>query len=332
MDLKTRLLNAVTLKQVDRKPVACVTQTGTIEFMKASNSYWPYAHRDPDKMAKLAIAAHSIGGFENVRIPFGIHAEAEALGCKVNYYEGTYDRTPVTEPPLDNNALVRDADPSRSKTTKTVVDAVKILNKNYPDIPVVVGVLAPFSITGHIHTVAKLMKQLIKAPDEVMKTLDFTSDFVVAYIKELEMVGADLITLIEPIATGENIGPVLFEKFVLPYIKKVVESAKVPTMLHICGDSTCIIPLMVRTGTKGISIDHKVSVQKAKELTMCKASVVGNINPVDILMKKPNDLVSETIQVIKGGTDVVAPGCGLAPRTPTNNIRIVTQTVKTYSQ
>uniref|UniRef100_A0A7C3J1N5 MtaA/CmuA family methyltransferase n=1 Tax=Candidatus Methanomethylicus mesodigestus TaxID=1867258 RepID=A0A7C3J1N5_9CREN len=324
-----RLLNAINLKEVDRKPVVSVTQTGTCELMKLSNSWWPDAHNDPLKMASLAMAAYFVGGFENVRIPFGLHNEAAALGCKVNYYEGSCDRTPVVEA-LENKNMLKNADPSSSITTRVIIDAAHRIKERAPDVPLVVGVLAPFSITGHIYGVAKLMKMLIKAPNEIYMTMDLASDFLIKYINEIEKVGADVITLVEPTATGENIGPVLFEKYALPYIEKIVKKCKLPCVLHICGNSTCILSLMVRSGVKGISIDHKVDIKTAKNIIAGKTSLIGNVNPVDILIKKPKDIADITLRVIEQGIDLVAPGCGLAPRTPTVNIQALTKTVKNH--
>jgi len=323
-----RFLNAILLKQVDRVPVASVTQTGTIELMKTTGAFWPDAHRDPEKMATLAAAIHDIAGFESIRVPFGIHAEAEALGCRVNYYEGSYDRTPYVEAPIDETAINRKADPRSSKSTGAVIDAVRLLKSRYPETPIVAGVLAPFTLTGHIRSVAKLMRELIKSPEDVKKTMDYTSEFISSYIAALEDGGADVIALVEPTATGENLGPVLFEKFASPHLERIVRGCSRPTILHICGNSTTIIPIMVRTGVKGISIDHKVSVSKAKELVANKASVIGNINPVDIMMKKKEDVQNAALSVMAEGTDVVAPGCGLAPRTPTINLKAIAAVVK----
>lgn len=328
---KDRLLDAIYLKPVDRTPVASFTQTGTIELMKLSCSFWPDAHREPEKMATLALAAHDQGGFESVRIPFGIHTEAEALGCRVNYYEGTHDRTPVVETPVNESIIDWGADPKKSPSTKTVIDSVRILRQKAPSVPIVVGVLAPFSVTGHIRSVAKLMRELIKSPDDVKRTLELSCEFLLKYIESLDAAGADIITLVEPTATGENLGPILFEKFAFPSLELLTKACKKPVVLHICGNSTNILQIMMKTGVKGISIDHKVDMAKAKQLVGNTGCVIGNINPVELMMKKEEDIRKEALKVLAEHVNVVAPGCGLAPRTPTNNLRTLTTTVKGYA-
>jgi len=325
---KERLLNSIALKPVDRTPVASFTQTGTTELMKLSNSFWPEAHRNPAKMVALALAAHDIGGFESVRIPFGIHNEAEALGCKVNYYEGIYDRTPIVETPANESLINWDADPEKSPSTKTVIDSVRILRNKFPAVPIIVGVVAPFSITGHIRSVAKLMRELIKSPDDVKRMMELSSGFLMKYLKSIDEAGADIITLVEPTATGENLGPVLFEKFVFPSLEMLIKTCNKPVILHICGNSTNILQKMIKSGAKGISIDHKVDVVKAKQIIGDTGSVIGNINPVELMLNREENIRKEVLRVLKEHIDVVAPGCGLAPRTPTVNLRALTDTVK----
>lgn len=58
------------------------------------------AHVDPDEMAKLALAAYEVFGFEAVRVPFGMYAETETLGCMVDYHEGRIDFTPSVVKPV----------------------------------------------------------------------------------------------------------------------------------------------------------------------------------------------------------------------------------------
>ncbi|AKB27478.1 Methylcobamide:CoM methyltransferase MtaA [Methanosarcina siciliae C2J] len=83
-DLRDRFLNTLHGKAVDKIPVLSVTQTGTVELMRKSGAAWPDAHFDAEKMADLALSAHTCAGLEAVRYPFCLTVLSEALGCKVN--------------------------------------------------------------------------------------------------------------------------------------------------------------------------------------------------------------------------------------------------------
>ncbi len=83
-DLRDRFLNTLKGKTVDKVPALSVTQTGTVELMKKSGATWPEAHFDAEKMAGLALSAHTFAGLEAIRYPFCLTVLSEALGCRIN--------------------------------------------------------------------------------------------------------------------------------------------------------------------------------------------------------------------------------------------------------
>ena len=326
-----RLINALLLEEVDRKPVVPFTQTGTLEIMAACGAYWPAAHKDPFLMAKLAIAAYDIGGFEGVRVPFGLYAESASLGCSIDYVEAG-DKPPIVHPPPSISAMKKGVNPQESEPTRIIIEAVKILNaKIHPQIPIIAGVQGPFTMAGNMTGVSQLLLLAIKDPGRLNELLEVTSDFVCTFIAALVDAGADVISLCDALASGEFLGPARFEKSVFPYLRKVIQPCQAPLVLHMCHNCTPLIPLLVKTGAKSIGIDQKVEIKKAKENASPSVSIVGNINPIDILTKKPEELREITRMVIESGVDVVAPGCGLLAQTPTANVLAVTKAVKEYS-
>jgi len=54
--------------EVDRIPCINSASVCTFEFMKSSDAFWPESHRDPEKMARLASAAHRQCGLDNVSV------------------------------------------------------------------------------------------------------------------------------------------------------------------------------------------------------------------------------------------------------------------------
>ena len=66
---------------VDRLPVWCPARTCTLDGMKMFDAYWPEAHKDPEKMARLAASVYELTGNENISVPFDMTMEAEALGA-----------------------------------------------------------------------------------------------------------------------------------------------------------------------------------------------------------------------------------------------------------
>ena len=93
-------LGAVRGERTSRPAVATVDQGATFEQMDALGVRWPDAHTDAKLMARLAIGAYSILGFDAIKVPFCQTIEQEALGCTVAM--GDFENLPsIAEHPYD---------------------------------------------------------------------------------------------------------------------------------------------------------------------------------------------------------------------------------------
>ncbi len=312
---------------LDRVPALSVTQTGTVELMRISGAFWPEAHFDPEKMARLALSAYEVAGFEAVRIPFGMYAEAETLGCPVNYHEGKNDFTPTVMGPVKDLGSLSVAEPSEGRMD-TIVEATRILKEKVgAEVPVIVGVVGPLNLGSFVYGADNFMKHLVVKPNNIEKVLDITWQVVAKYCEELSNAGADAIALLEP--TASLIGTKLFERFALPYLKKIANAVECPLILHVCGKTTSILDLMAESGVKGLSIESSVDMRNAKEIVGKRASLIGNIDPVKVLLNgKPEDVMRESRRIIMEGVDILAPGCGLPPHTPLANMKAMIEAAR----
>ncbi|MGQ9468562.1 MAG: uroporphyrinogen decarboxylase family protein [Nitrososphaerales archaeon] len=87
---KRRVLATLRGEKVDRPPVTSIggcEGTVIVDVQKATGVYLPEAHKNPEKMAKLAIASQNLTGLENIKVPFDVVVEAEALGCGIKWVD-----------------------------------------------------------------------------------------------------------------------------------------------------------------------------------------------------------------------------------------------------
>jgi [methyl-Co(III) methylamine-specific corrinoid protein]:coenzyme M methyltransferase len=78
---------------------------------------------------------------------------------------------------------------------------------------------------------------------------------------------------------------------------------------------------MESAGVDGISVDQSVDVATAAGKVK-KATIVGNLDPVNVLWNQTPEAVREQSQkVIDAGAGLLAPGCGIVSKTPTENLR-----------
>jgi [methyl-Co(III) methanol-specific corrinoid protein]:coenzyme M methyltransferase len=323
--LKTRLLAALEGKPVDKIPVCSVTQTGIVELMDLVGAPWPEAHTNPELMAKLAIANHELSGLEAVRIPYCLTVLVEAMGCEINM--GTKNRQPsVTAHPYpkDLEGAAIPADLLQRGRIPVVIEAIKIIREKVgPDVPIVGGIEGPITVASDLVSVKSFMKWSLKKTDLFEQALDLATEAAIIYANALVDAGADIISVADPVASPDLMSPDSFKKFLKARLQKFSSSVDSVTVLHICGNVNPILSDMADCGFEGLSVEEKIgSPKKAKEVIGTRARFVGNISSPFTLLPGPVDKIkAEAKQALAEGVDVLAPGCGIAPMTPLENIK-----------
>jgi len=323
---KERLYRALKKMDVDRMPAVCFTQTATVEQMEVCGAFWPEAHEEPELIAKLAEAGHTVIGYEAIRVPFDITAEAEFFGCKLK--AGTREQQPsvvghVAAVPEDVDRL-KEFKFGGSTRADRIIESVRILKAKYGDeIPIIGSMIGPFSLAQHLNGDNWFMGLMTEDP-VVQPLIDMTTDFCIKYAQEMVKAGACCIVIIDPTASYELLGDDFYAQFAIPYHKKIAEAMQamdVPTVLHICGDTTKGIYLMDQAGIEAISVDQKVDV-KAAAAASKTAVIVGNLDPVQLLWKgTPENVKEECAKVFERGAKIVTIGCGTVSATPTENLK-----------
>ncbi|MGB9978654.1 methylcobamide:CoM methyltransferase MtaA [Methanobacterium sp.] len=343
MNLKENVLAVLRDEETDVTPVVSVTQLGIIEAMEKTDAFWPEAHTDAEKMATLGSSLYELAGLECARIPFCLTVEAEAMGCKVDL--GNKDKTPqVVESPFESSSDIRMPDDFLSKgRIPAVIDAIGKLKDKYGDtLPIIVGITGPFTLTGHLLGVEKLVRYMRTRPNEVESTLDKALDVSIEYANAIADAGPDMICVADPTSAPELIDPLQFKTMVKPALEDLSMQINTSKVLHICGSTEPIIKDMAATGFEGLSIEEKVDIARAKEevkggggktirvggRTMSMGGgdkvpkIIGNISSSETLFRGSPDQVKEEVKkVLEAGVDIIAPSCGLAPGSPLENIK-----------
>jgi len=323
--LKTRLLAALEGKPVDKVPVCSVTQTGIVELMDEVGAAWPEAHTNPELMAKLAIANYELSGLEAVRLPYCLTVLVEAMGCQINM--GTKNRQPsVIEHPypksLDGAAVP--ADLLQKGRIPAVLEAIKIVREKVgPDVPIIGGMEGPITVASDLVSVKSFMKWSIKKTDLFEQALDIATEAAIAYANAMVEAGADVIAIADPVASPDLMSPDSFRQFLQARLQKFSASVNSVTVLHICGKVNAILSDMADCGFEGLSVEEKIgNAAEGKKIIGDRARLVGNVSSPFTLLPGPIDKIKAEAKVaLEGGIDVLAPGCGIAPMTPLENIK-----------
>ena len=345
MNIKNNVLKVFSEEGSEITPVLSVTQIAIVEAMEKTGVYWPEAHVNADMMAILGSSLYELAGLECTRIPFCLTVEAEAMGCAVDL--GNIERTPqITGSPFKTgNDIEVPIDFLSKGRIPVVLEAIEKLKEQYGDtLPIIVGITGPFTLTGHLLGVENMLRDMKMRPGDIENAIDNSLDACMDYAEAISQVEPDIICVAEPTAAPELIDPLQFKTIVKPRLEDLANVIKTKKILHICGSSQPIIHDMASIGYDAISVEENVDIVKAKhELEKggkvlrvggkvmnigggASSKIVGNISSTQTLYRgSKKEVKEEAVKALKAGVDMLAPSCGLAPRSPISNIKAMVE-------
>lgn len=325
MTPRDEVLSALKGESVGKVPASSVTQIGIVQAMEKVGASWPLAHSDPEKMATIGTSLYKLAELKTARIPFCLTVEAEAMGAGIDI--GLINKQPSIRkhPFVTADEVVLPPDFLQRARIPTVLAATRLLKKTASDLPVIVGTTGPFTLAGHLIGIEKYLLWTIKDRNSVIKVLDMANKACIEYTKAILDAGADVVSISEPSASPELLSPKDFASLVKPELTEtanLINSRGAIGVLHICGAAQKIIKDMAATGFPALSIEEKVDIVQARQMIGAKPTLVGNVSAARTLFSGTPDAVREEAKkAIANGINVVAPGCGIAPGTPLDNVK-----------
>lgn len=331
MTSKRRILSGLLGGRIDQIPVGSVTSVATVEQMEQTGAFFPDAHLDGKKMAKLAIGASSILGFDAIMPYFSVQAEASALGCDVDW--GDKENMPVelTHPWSEPDQIRIPQDFVLQPGTKAVLDALRILRKMYGHQKAIIGkVMGPWTLSYHLHGIQDFLIKIITDPQTLQRFLDVLSGVTVLFAHAQMDAGADIICIADH-ATGDLVSGATYRDFLLPVHQKLTQMIGCPTVLHICGDTLDRLSYISESGFDCFHFDSKVDAQRAVEEIGGRISLMGNVNNPDILLHgTPNQVEEQTIYAAEAGVRIVGPECAIPLTTPLENLKAIVRAARQF--
>lgn len=333
MNAKERVMNLIQHQKTDRMPCFGANSTVTYEQMEKVQAFWPKGHDTAEAMAKQAMAAYTILGFDAVRVPFSQIYEAEALGCTLK--PGGEKGIPgIDHPPpykLDDTPVFPEDFLSRGKIPE-LIKAVRILKEKLGDeVPIIAGIIGPFTIAGSLLDTVPFLKATFKSPQKLAPFLDVAEKAGTTLAKALIDAGADIISCEDMTASPELIAPKTYQDMEVAYQTRQFEAIPVPKILHICGNVDGIVEWMGQTGANILSIEPKADLNLARQKCGPDVLFMGGIDTADTLYTKDVDTVKRVCdKAVEGGINILAPGCAVAPATPTENLLAMVEVAKSH--
>jgi [methyl-Co(III) methanol-specific corrinoid protein]:coenzyme M methyltransferase len=307
-----------------------------VEVMEQTGHVLPDAHSDGELMSRLASDVQQLTGFENYGIPFCMTVEPEVLGSEIDF--GTLSCEPkIAREAYPNVAEVEYRDISSMLNDGRIgilTDAVSGLRGGgdgvNTDVPVIGSLTGPVSTAASIVDPMSFLKALRKDPAGTHRVMDYVTDFLIAFAGRLIESGADVISIADPTATGEILGPKMFEEYALPYLNRIaraVHDQDHKVIIHICGNVGTVKNQIYALHADAISTDAMVSLKALKAENPALVTM-GNLSTYTLESGSEESISKRTATLIEEGTDIIAPACGLSTASPIKNLRAFTGTVK----
>ena len=271
----------------------------------------------------------------DVIFPFmDLSVEAEALGLRVDFARD--DGPSVTEHPLRKPGDLKNFSvPSGPQAGRygVYIETVKRLKDETGGI-VGAYVASPFTLAGLLMSVEQLAMNTLLEVDFSHEVLDFSCRVGIPYAQAQIDAGADFIILLEP--TAALLSPELYENFVGPYVQRVIDVLQVPVVLHVCGQTTKLIPSFLKNDVQGLSLDSDVNLAEVALMIPDNVVIIGNLHPVDVMLQSDAESVYRSTQTLldqmkQHGNFMASTGCDVPPGTQWDNLIAFSRAVRDYS-
>ncbi len=332
---KERLLRVLNHQGVDRPPVICtggMMNAAIVEVMNRTGNVLPAAHHEGELMAALAGDIHQETGFENIGIPFCMTVEAEVLGSEINY--GTLACEPKIQREYFSSAAQveykRIPDMLKSGRISEVIQAGWRMAAQHPETPVIGNLTGPISTAASIIDPVTFLKELRKEKENSHRVLEYVSDLLIAFAGELIEHGVTVISIGDPTATGEILGPKMFEEFAVRYLNRVIDGIHgfgAPVIVHICGKLQSVKQFLPQLHSDAISTDALVNLKLLKD-EFPGIVTMGNVSTFMLERGETEKVARHTQGLIRDGVNIISPACGLSTSSSLETIRSMTDSVK----
>jgi MtaA/CmuA family methyltransferase len=259
------------------------------------------------------------------------YREAADFGLEVEFPE---DNLPVNRKPLllnpeDIKKLVQ-PNPATSPRMSDRLQAIRLLHdKVRGEIPIMGWVEGALAEAADLRGVSETMLDLIQRSSWLEELLEICAQVEIAFARAQVEAGADIIGLGDAVAS--QISPAMYRRFALPYEQRIFQAVHemgALARLHICGNTTRLLPDMLRSGADIIDLDWMVDMNSAAEKYADRVSFCGNVDPVAIMMQSTPEKVYVATQhcmTVGGLRSISGAGCEVPDGTPEENFHAQTR-------
>ena len=308
---------------VDVLPRLPILMAFAAEFI--GSNYAAFAS-DYRVLAEANLACAERFGFDQLSAISDPFRETQGFGAEIDFPENSVPR--CVAPPLANDkdmAQLAQPDPHTSTRMRDRVDGIAAMKKATGNAYSILGwVEGPAAEAADLRGVSEFLMDLMMDPDYACALMDRCVAVGIDFAKAQIEAGADTIGVGDAIAS--QVSPATYEAYIFERERQLIDGihgAGGRVRLHICGDTTHLLPWFAKLGCDIVDLDWQVDIAHARDVLGHEQAIMGNIDPVSAVLDATPEAIRAAIAAIYariGNRYVVGAGCEIPPGTPHENL------------
>lgn len=298
------------------------------------------AATDANAQYEVALRMHELFNTPAMLTGMDLSVEAEAFGCQIRFSEHEVPTvigrkiSSVEEIP---NLIVPTTGAGRTGVYLDAAERLVRIGKQ-KGIPVLAGMIGPFSLAGRIFGVSEVMELSLTHPDELILLLEKVTPFLIEYAQGFKARGAGGVIIAEP-AAG-LLSPRGLGKFSSPYVRQIIgatQDDEFTIVLHNCGAKLVHLNKILEAGAEIYHFGEPMDIPAA--LAQVNGAVIlgGNLDPSAVFASGSVENVIHQTQTLLSATSqfpnyFISSGCEIPPNAHPEFIEVCSQTVKEFTQ
>jgi uroporphyrinogen decarboxylase len=281
---------------------------------------------DAGKQSATQLAFHRRFGTSVLMSCMDLSVEAEAFGARVIFSD--------TEVPTVTGRLATDEAAASSLRvpalgagrTRVYLDAVGRLVALGGGVPVIAGMIGPFSLAGRLFGVSETLLATASEPKALGPLLDSVTGFLLAYASAFKSTGASGVIIAEP--SAGLLSPGGMAAYSSPYVKRIIEGVEgdgFEVILHNCAAKAIHLDAVAGSRAHIVHFGAPMDIPAALEKLPPGMIVCGNLDPAGVFVHSTPEGVAQFTRDLLSATEghhnfVISSGCDIPAATPLENL------------
>ncbi|MHB1036512.1 MAG: uroporphyrinogen decarboxylase family protein [Pirellulales bacterium] len=336
MNGRERILAMLQGRPVDHLPFMPITMMFATDRIGVKYGQYAADHR---VLVEAQIRTAEEFDFDYVSCISDPGREAADCGAVIQYFDD--------QPPAVDESQARLADKSELGRLKTPdplgggrmhdrVKAAALFKTRVGGEKLIEGwIEGPCAEAADLRGINALMIDFFDDPGFVRDLFEFIVDMELGFAKAQIEAGAEIMGIGD--AAASLVGPAIYEEFVWPYEKRLVDGVHAMgglVRLHICGNARPLVEAMGRLGCDIVDLDFPVPLSLARQKMGPRQVLLGNLDPIKALRDgTPESIAAAVAECHRqaGAKYIVGAGCEVNRETPLANVRALLDYARSHA-